>query len=121
MCQQQKEIVGLLLNEVTVLVTGDTEKAEELNAFFDSVFTAKTAPQESQILKIKGGKEDFSLVEEDLSRGHLVKLNARKSMGHDGTPHLCLKKVMELLCGKRRLLGTVCMDSERGNHAWPTC
>ena len=48
MCQQQKEIVGLLLNEVTVLVTGDTEKAEVLNAFFVSLFTRNTGLQESK-------------------------------------------------------------------------
>jgi len=48
-----RENVGPLLNEVGDLVTDDTEKVELLNAFFASVFTAKTAPQESQTLEIR--------------------------------------------------------------------
>ena len=50
-----KENVGPLLNEVGALVTKDTEKAELLNAFFASVFTAKTSPQES--LTLETGEE----------------------------------------------------------------
>jgi len=42
-----KEDVGLLLNEVGALVMEDTEKAELLNAYFASVFTAKAGPQDS--------------------------------------------------------------------------
>ena len=47
------EKVGPLLNEVSALVTKDTEKAELLNAFFASVFTAKANPQESQTLEAR--------------------------------------------------------------------
>ncbi|GAB0199208.1 mitochondrial enolase superfamily member 1 [Grus japonensis] len=46
--RKTRENVGPLLNEVGALVMEDTEKAELLNAFFASVFTAKAGPQESQ-------------------------------------------------------------------------
>lgn len=47
--RKPRENAGPLLNEVGALVTGDAEKVEILDAFFASVFTAKTAPWESQI------------------------------------------------------------------------
>ncbi|GAB0206992.1 mitochondrial enolase superfamily member 1 [Grus japonensis] len=65
--RKTRENVGPLLNEVGALVTEDTEKAELLNAFFASVFTAKASPQESQTLEV-GDKvwrnKDLPLVEE---------------------------------------------------------
>ena len=45
--------VGPLLNEVSDLMTENIEKAELLNAFVASVFSAKTSPQESQALEIR--------------------------------------------------------------------
>jgi len=45
--QKTRDNVGPLLNEVDVLVMEDAEKAELLNAFFASVFSAKASPQES--------------------------------------------------------------------------
>ncbi|GAB0189155.1 mitochondrial enolase superfamily member 1 [Grus japonensis] len=74
--RKTRENVGLLLNEVSALVMEDTEKAELLNAFFASVFTAKASPQESQTLEVGEKvwrKEDFPLVEEDRVRDHLGK------------------------------------------------
>jgi len=45
--KKTRDNVGPLLNEVGVLVMEDTEKAELLNAFFTTVFTAKACPQAS--------------------------------------------------------------------------
>ncbi|GAB0204227.1 mitochondrial enolase superfamily member 1 [Grus japonensis] len=50
--RKTRENVGPLLTEVGDLVMEDTEKAELLNAFFASVFTAKAGPQESQTLEV---------------------------------------------------------------------
>ncbi|GAB0180609.1 mitochondrial enolase superfamily member 1 [Grus japonensis] len=64
----------------------DTEKTELLNAFFNSVFTAKAVPQESQTLEVEekvSQKEELPLVEEDRVRYHLHKLSTHKSMDPD--------------------------------------
>jgi len=82
-----RENVGLLLSEVGVLVTEDAEKADLLNAFFISVFSAKASPQESQALEVREEawrKKDLPLVEKDCVRDHLSNLDAQKSMGPDG-------------------------------------
>ncbi|PKU38767.1 hypothetical protein llap_10927 [Limosa lapponica baueri] len=66
--RKARENVGPLMNEVGALVVEDTEKAELLNAFFASVFTAKAAPHESQTPETRGNvwrEEDFPSVGED--------------------------------------------------------
>ena len=58
--------MGPLLNELGAWVTGNAEKAEILNAFFASVFNAKTRPQEFEISEVRErvwAKEGFPLVE----------------------------------------------------------
>ncbi|XP_074451776.1 uncharacterized protein LOC141746694 [Larus michahellis] len=56
--RKTREVVGPLLNETGATVTEDAEKTELLNAFFASVFTAQTSPQETQALEKVTGKEE---------------------------------------------------------------
>jgi len=82
-----RDNVGPLLNEVVVLVTEDTEKAELLNVTFASVFSAKAGPQESQVLEAREEayrEDNLPLVEEDCVRDQLSNLDTHKSMGPDG-------------------------------------
>ena len=85
--RKARDNVGPLLNEAGVLVTEDAEKAELLTAFFASVFSTKTGPQESQAPEVRKEayrEDDFPLVEEDCVRDRLSNLDVHKSMGPDG-------------------------------------
>ncbi|PKU35402.1 rna-directed dna polymerase from mobile element jockey- hypothetical protein [Limosa lapponica baueri] len=69
------------------MVLEDAEKAELLNAFFASVFTAQASPREPQNLEESEKvwtKEALPLVQEDQVKKLLSKLDTHKSMGPDG-------------------------------------
>ncbi|PKU30946.1 hypothetical protein llap_18751 [Limosa lapponica baueri] len=69
--RKTRENVGPVLNEVGALETEDTEKAELLNAFFASVFTAKSGPQKPQTLELGGvgdSPEGCATIQKDLNR-----------------------------------------------------
>ncbi|PKU44717.1 rna-directed dna polymerase from mobile element jockey-like [Limosa lapponica baueri] len=84
------------------MVTEDAGKAELLNAFFASVFTAQTSPQEPWTLEESEKvwtKEDLPLVEEDEVREQLRRLDIHKFMGPDGIPPRVLRELAEVIAG----------------------
>ncbi|NXF84353.1 RTJK polymerase, partial [Sclerurus mexicanus] len=91
--------VGPLMNEVGALVTEDTEKAKLLNAFFASVYSAGSCPEEPctpEALEEVKTIEELALVDEDWVRDQLSNLDIHKSMGPDGMHPQVLKELAEV-------------------------
>uniref|UniRef100_A0A8B9ZS82 Reverse transcriptase domain-containing protein n=1 Tax=Anas zonorhyncha TaxID=75864 RepID=A0A8B9ZS82_9AVES len=96
---------GPLMNKVGALVT--EEKAELLNAFFVSVYTAGGSPEEPRALEALeelGIKEEFTSVDEDWVKDWLSKQDIHKSVSSDGTHLWVLRELVEVIA---RLLSII--------------
>ncbi|CAM4639936.1 unnamed protein product [Lepidochelys kempii] len=92
-----KESVGPLLNEGGNLVTEDVEKANELNAFFASVFTNKVSSQTAALGSTAWGGGDQPSVEKEVVRDYLEKLDEHKSIGPDALHPRELKELAAVI------------------------
>lgn len=85
--RQTRENVGLLLKWSRGPADRRHGKCRGARAFFTSVFPGKICHQESQAPETRGevwNKADLPLVEENLVREYLSKLDVHKSLGPDG-------------------------------------
>lgn len=89
---------GLLVNEMGALMMEDAEKVQLLNAFFSSLFTARTTVRNPRPCRQESlEKRSLSLVEEDWVQGHLCKLDTNKSMGADRIHPQVLRKIANVI------------------------
>lgn len=103
----------------------DKEKVELLNAFFVSVYNARSSPEEPHTPEITddvGIKEEFAFVDEGWVKDRLRKLDIHKFIGPDGMHSQVLREPVEaiarplsIIFGKSRASGEVPDDWRKAN------
>ena len=96
-----RDNAGPLMNEVVALVTEDAEKAELLNAFFVSVYTAGGCPEKLHTPEApeEVRTKEFASADEDWVKDQLSNLDIHKSMGPDGTHPQVLRELVKVITG----------------------